>query len=451
MKIYRTYNLEKSFLANLSKEETAILKILEEAVKDVAKIFELQLNKGFYPEGVTKEALERENEVDPDILSPFTQVKREDGKFVAIPYHIHFAGFLKPIAEKIEKAANLSTNKSFKAYLQARAKSLLDGSYKRADILWLNVKDTKIDFYIGPFEKYLDKLFFTKSAFQGHVGIIDEDVTKKAAIYKETLYSSAKVSFSKYHSTEIPRKGVQIYYEETTVTSGYISYALSTGQHFPSDLNIMQQHGSRIIIYYSPLRLKFDKLYYPIFKASFEKTFASKYSKELLLEATSLCGLLAHLGRQLHQFSGARERLRELYTVIEGANGFTSGIEHIKHLVVKGLISQDQLEAIMIVHILWMMADWMRYKSTGIKESQTMGNSILLNSYVSHGALRVSKGISWPNFSKIFFEIEALAYKLTYFLQEGSYKEAKDFIEKNAKLESFEQFSKTLGRIKTEI
>lgn len=448
---YRRYKLDKNYYANLSKEDLAILKILEGAIRDIAKVYELQVKEGFYPKGVAKEVLEKENEVDPDILSPFTYVTKREGALKAIPYHIHFAKLLKPIARKIEKAADIATDKSFKVYLQARAKSLIDGSYKRADILCLNVKNRKIDFNIGPFEKYLDKLFFVKSAYQGHVGIIDEEATNKAIIYKETLYSSAKIGFSKFHSTDIPQKGVQICYEETPITAGYISYALTTGQHFPVDLDIMQQYGSKIIIYYSPLRSKFDKLYYPIFRACFEKTFASKYSRDLLFEATSLCGLLAHLGRQLHQYNGARERLKELYGQIDAANGFASGIEHSKHLVVKGLISQDQLEAIIIVHILWMVADWIRYKKLGIKESHTIGNSILLNSYLSSGALRESEGISWPNFSRIFFEIETMSYKLTYLLQKGSYKEAETFIKKNANLKSFERLSKTLGKINTQI
>lgn len=444
---YRKYKIDKKYYANLSKEDLAILKILEGAVKGIAKVYELQLKEGFYPKGVIKEELEKENEVDPDILSPFTYVTREEGLLKAVPYHIHFAKLLKPIARKIEEAAKLSTDKSFKAYLEARAKSLIDGSYKRADILCLNVKNRKIDFSIGPVEKYLDKLFFIKSAYQGHVGIIDEEATRKAVVYKDTLYSSAKTSFSKFHSTDIPQKGVQIFYEETPITAGYLSYALTTGQHFPADVDIMQQYGSKIIIYYSPLRSKFDKLYYPIFRACFEKTFASKYSKELLFEATSLCGLLAHLGRQLHQFTGARERLKELYGQIDAANGFASGIEHSKHLVVKGLLSQDQLEAIIIVHILWMVADWIRYKQLGIKESHTIGNSILLNTYLSSGALRESKGISWPNFSRIFFEIETMAYKLTYLLQKGSYKEAEQFIKKNANLKCFDRLTQTLDKI----
>lgn len=449
--IYRKYKVDKKYYAQLSSEELKVLKILEEVVKDMAKIYELQLKMGFYPKGVTKQELEKENEINPDILSPYTFVTKQSGMLEAIPYYIHFAKYLKPIAKKIEKAAHLSTNKSFKTYLEARAKSLLDGSYVNTFGLLFDVKKSNIDFTVAPVEKHLDKLFFIKKVFQAHVGILDQYYTKLAESYKETLYSSAKISFSKYHSTDVPRKGVSIAVEVTPAISGYPADVLSSGQHFPTDLDLALKYGTKTIIYTSQIALKFEKLYYPIFKTIFEKRFASKYSKELLLDATGWCIILYELGKQLHNFRGARERLQELYPPVDEANGFAAGIEHSKHLVVKGLLSQEQLEAIMIIHIVWMLADWLLYRKNPAKASHMIGNSILLNSYLSHGAIKISEGISWPNFSRIFFEIEAMTYKLTYLLQKGSYKEAEKFIKKNANLKSFEELSKTLSNINTRV
>lgn len=449
--IYRKYKIDKKYYANLSDEDLKLLKILEGVVKDMAAVYDLQLKIGFYPKGVTKRDLERANELDPQILSPFTFVTEQNKGLEAVPYHIHFAKYLKPIAKKIEKAAAVCTNKSFKLYLYARAKSLLDGSYGEAYERWLNVKNSKVDFCVGPFERHLDKVLSIKRAFQAYVGIINHEYTRLAESYKETLYSSAKMSFSKYHSTDIPKKGVSIFVEETLAISGYPADILSSGQHFPSDLDIALQYGSKIIIYNSQITLKFEKLYYPIFKTIFEKRFASKYSKQLLLEAAGWSIFLYELGKQLHKFKGARERLQELYAPIDEANGFASGIEHSKHLVVKGLLSQEQLEAIMIIHIVWMLADWLLYKDNPAKQSHIIGNSILLNSYLSHGALRISGGVSWPNFSRIFFEIEAMTYKLTYLLQKGSYKEAEKFIKQNVNLKNFENLSKTLGKIDTQV
>ncbi len=448
---YRKFKIDNKYYKNLSETDKKVLKILEEVVKGTSVIYELQLREGFYPKGITKRLLEKEFEINPEILSPFTYVENKNGILEVVPYHERYAKYLKPLAKKIEKAAQIAINDSFKLYLKARAKSLLDGTYAEAFGQWLNVKNSNIDFCIEPIETHLDKVLSIKKAFQAHVGIIDRQASEQAEKLKETLYSSAKISFSKYHSTDIPKKGVKVFVEYTPAISGYPADVLSSGQQFPRNLDIALKYGSRIIIYSSQIRLKFEKLYFPIFKTIFEGRFASKYSRELLLEAVGWTILLYELGKQLHKFGGVRERLQELYSPIDEANGFASGIEHSKHLVVKGLLSQEQLEAIMIIHIVWILADWLLYKENIAKQSHMIGYSILLNSYLSHGALKTSAGISWPNFSRIFFEIEAMTYKLTYLLQKGSYSEANQFIKKNANLKIFEQLSKSLGKIDTRI
>jgi len=451
MMIYRRFKVPNRYYVHLSAEDKAILKILEGVVKDVAAIYELQLKEGFYPKGITKRQLEKENEINPEILSPYTYIEEKNGRLEATPYHIRYAKYLKPIAKKIERAADICTNPTFKLYLKSRAKSLIDGSYKEAFKVWLNVKNSKLDFTVGPLALQLDKVFLIKRTFQAHVGIIDHEHTKLAESYKEALYSSAKISFSKYHSTGIPKKGVGVFVEVTPAISGYPADILSSGQHYPISADTALKYGSKIILFDSQITYKFEKLYYPIFKTIFEKRFASKYSKELLLEAAGWSIFLYEVGKLLHQFPGARERLQELYGPIDEANGFASGIEHSKHLVVKGLLSQEQLEAIMIIHIVWMIADWLLFKDNIAKQDHMIGNSILLNSYLAHGALRESEGMSWPNFSRIFFEIESMTYKLVYLLQKGSYKEASQFIKRNAKLESLERLSKTLSNINTQV
>lgn len=449
--IYRKFKLPNRYYVHLSEEDKSILKILEGVVKDVATLYQLQLKEGFYPKGITKGQLEKENEINPQILSPYTYIEEKNGRLEATPYHIRYAKYLKPIARKIEKAADICTNPTFKLYLNSRAKSLIDGSYKEAFKVWLNVKNSKLDFTVGPLASQLDKLLLIKRAFQAHVGIINHEYTKLVESYKEALYSSAKISFSKYHSTGIPKKGVRVFVEVTPAISGYPADILSSGQHYPINADTALKYGSKIILFASQINFKFEKLYYPIFKTIFEKRFASKYSKELLLEAAGWSILLYELGKQLHNFAGARERLGELYGPIDEANGFASGIEHSKHLVVKGLLSQEQLEAIMIIQIVWMIADWLFFKDNIAKQSHIVGNSILLNSYLSHGALREIEGISWPNFSRIFFEIESMTYKLVYLLQKGTYKEANQFIQKNANLNIFERLSKTLSNINTNV
>lgn len=444
---YRKFKIGNQYYNRLTSSERKMLKILEDVVRDTDEIYRKQLEDGFYAAGVTKKEVELVGRKDVEILSPFTYVDKTNGKLIAIPYYRLYARYLEPISKKIENAAKFSENKVFKQYLLARAKSLRDGSYKNADVVWLNVKNSNIDFSIAPFERYLDKILFIKRSFQAHVGIIDHKYTELAEKYKDALYSSAELTDNINHSTDIPKKGVKVLVEVTPAISGYAADVLFSVEHFPCDLDIALKYGSKTIIYFSLLKFKFDKLYYPIFKTIFEKRFASKYSRELLLEAAYWCVFLYELGKQLHNFAGARERLQEQYGPIDEANGFASGIEHSKHLVVKGMISQDLLEAIIIIHILWMFADWVYYLQNKHKESHIIGSSMLLNYYLSMGALKQSEGISWPNFSRIFFCIESMANSLSSLLQKGTYNDADKFIKKFADLKNFEKFSKNLTHI----
>lgn len=446
---YRKFKIDKKLSSNLSAEDKKILAILEQVVKDTAVVYEIQKKEGFYPKGITKKQLEKAIKDNPEIGSPFTYIYKNNGRLEPAPYHLKYAPYLIPISKTIKRAAAICTSRSFKAYLNSRAKSLIDGSFREADVAWLNIKNSTIDFSIGPFERYLDKTLFIKRVFQAHVGVVDQQISQQAKQMEEVLYSSAKLSTVKYHSTNIPQKGVRVIWEQTPATAGYMAEAVFSGEHFPSDLDLMEQYGSKILVYQSQFKLKFDRLYYPIFKMIFEKRFAAKYPKELLFKAVGWNILLYELGRQLHKFNGARERLQELYGPIDEANGFTSGIEHSKHLLVKGLLSQDDLEAIIIIHIVWMFADWLVYQHNKVKESHVIGNSILFNTYLSTGALREKEGISWPNFPKIFFEIEAMANQLVHLLQEGTYQEAVKFIRRNADLKSFARLARHLSNLPT--
>lgn len=449
--IYRQFEPNKKLYQQLSSEEKEILTILKSAVEDISKLYELQLKDGFYPTNISKKELEKAAKNNPNILSPYTIVEKVGQKFITTPFHKKYAEYVTSIAEKIIKAAKLSSNKSFQDYLEMRAKSLIDGNYKQADAAWFDVKGTRIDFMVGPCERYLDKMFLKKRSYQAFVAIIDDEMTKETEQIKEILYSSAKISYDVGHSTDIPKKGVNIYIENTIASAGYIAETIFSGEHFPLDLDLMKQYGSKIIIFYPQLKLKFDEHLYQIFQKLFEKRFAEGYSKELLLKAAVYNIVLYELGRQLHKYTGARERLKDLYVPIDEANGFVSGIVHSKYLVIKDCITQKELEAIIIIHIVWMFSDWIMNKQSGRQEGYVLGDAIIINNYLENHALMESDGISWPNFSKLFFQIENLASIFVKLLREGKYQEVKRFIDKNGSLENFKKLGRNLNTISLDI
>lgn len=450
MSTIKTFKIPSKIFKTLTLNERKLLPILVKAAKGADKIFARQENdkyKGanFYPQDVTREKIESAARLNHKILSPFTIVREDkSGKLIAVDFHIEYAPFIAPIVVLLAQAADLSQNKSFKNYLKVLAKSLVDGNYQKADIAWLEVKGSNLDIVIGPHERYLDKLFFIKRAYQASVGLVDRSLTKKAKVIRDILYLPTR-----QHPQRItPPSIVDMQVQHCLVFSGFLARVLFTRQHLPSDSDTTQRYGSRIIGYLSVIDYKFEKLIYPIFNAVFEKNFKASYSKDLLKRGNYYYVLLIAIAQQLHRYQNSRLRLKELFPIFDEANSVASGIAHAKQLVLKGVIDQKELEAIIISTICWIFSEWILNKKTNIREDYLKGDALNFNFLLRQGALQEKEGVSWPNFAKIFFEMENLAVIFVRLLEEGEYPDAQEFISKYLTFEQFRSFDKRLSQIK---
>ncbi|MBI2594258.1 hypothetical protein HYW39_01010, partial [Candidatus Curtissbacteria bacterium] len=267
MSSLKIFRVDGKVVKKLTKNERKILPLLISAAKKIDKIFKLQendRNKGanFYPQDATRENIEQAAKDDPKILSPFTVVKRDStGKLKAIDYHIEYSKRL-----------------TFKNYLESLSSSLVTGAYQQADVAWLSVKNSNIDVIIGPHERYLDKLFFIKRAYQACVGVVDHDKTKNAKFIRDILYTTTGPRPHRISPPSI----VDMQVQRCLIFSGFLARAMFSRQHLPSDAETTERYGSRILEYVSVLDYKFEKLLHPIFNATFEKSFRKRYSKEIL-------------------------------------------------------------------------------------------------------------------------------------------------------------------------
>ncbi len=450
MTAIKSFKQGKKELSHLSKDEKKLLPLLIEAVKKVDKIFELQENDkyegaAFYPTDVKRANIEAAAKNDNKIFSPFTIVEVDSfGNITAVDYHVKYASLLKPICSLLKKAAGLSKNKSFKNYLETLANSLINGDYQKMDIAWLNVEGSNLDVVIGPYERNLDKLFFIKKAYQGHVGIIDKELTKKGKSIRDIIYTTIG---SRPHRV-IPPSVVDVRAEKNIVSAGFLGRLFFTQQHLPSDADTTERYGSRIIGYLSSIDYKFDNLIYPIFNKIFEKNFKARYPKELLRTGNYYYVLLRGLAQQLHRYQDSRARLKELFPIYDEANSSVSGVQHAKHLVLKGVLCQKELEAIMVCQICWIFSEWVIAREEKSRESYLKGDSLALNFLISENALKENNGISWPNFAKMFFELENLSVIFARFLESGTYIEAQEFLSKYLSYEPFKAFERSLSTIK---
>lgn len=446
----KNFKVSNEALNLLTLNEKKLLPYLITAVKKVDKIFQLQenhVNNGanFYPRDAIKTEIKEAAKKNPKILSPFTVIKRSNnGELTSIAYHLEYAKLLLPISENLNKAEKICKNRSFKKYLETLAKALLDGSYKKADIAWLKVRGSYLDVVIGPYERYLDKLFFVKRAYQGSVCIVNPKKTKMAKRIRDILYASIKGRPKRV----IPPSIVDVKAKDAIMFSGFLGRVLFTQQHLPCDSDTIEKFGSRIIGYCTSLEYKFEKLIYPIFKAVFEKSFKARYSKKLIQDGSYYHILLHGIVQHLHRYKGSKDRLKELFPIYDEANTVASGIQYAKHLILKGVITQKELEALMVAQICWIFSEIVTARKTNTRDVYLKGDALIYNFLREKGALLEKNGISWPNFAKMFFEMENLASIFTRILEEGTYSEANEFLNKYLSLEPLKAFNSKLANIK---
>jgi len=435
----------------LSQKEKVLFKKLISAAELIAPLYLKQKNNkhpgaNFYPYDATKEEIERAARKNPAILSSYTFVERDKaGKLIAIPYHLKFKKELKPISEFLEEAADLSEDKNFSLYLRSRAKSLLDDNYEKSEIIWLKTNSFKFGFIIGPIERYLDRLFFKKCAYQSWIGFLDEEKTKEAEKIKNAILTGRRKILSGSEKAEISKLGIRV--DRTAIFSGLIADFMFTGTNLPNDVKLMEKYGSKLTIFESSLESKFKGDHLPIFKAVFDKKFQKSYSEEDLYKGSLRCILLHEISHSLIRYRDAEERLKDLFPVFDELYAYILGIKNCGILFLKGVMNQKELEAILIMHICRNFTWWLdSIKNPDVKH-YAIGAVIAQNFFLKEGAMREKGGISWPNFTKLFICINELSRLLEYYLAVGSYEEAKEFIGEYSSFNVFKRFSPQLTKI----
>ena len=191
---------------------------------NLAKGIEELPGKGLYPEDLSKEEFHKilikmlkENKTEEvrKILNQRSVVLRQNDELVAKDYVDYFSEEFRLVAEKLEAAAETSTNKSFNEYLRLQAIALrisdpmLDAY---ADKKWAELQDTPLEFTITR-ENYADEMTgsvveneelkklldenniqaLPKDFLGGRVGIVNKEGTEALLKIKDFLPDLAAI------------------------------------------------------------------------------------------------------------------------------------------------------------------------------------------------------------------------------------------------------------------
>jgi hypothetical protein len=222
----------------------------------------------FYPHDITVQEFETAaSGPNADSLkSPYTLVRRENGKLVAGAYHVAFEPWVKPAAAKLREAAALADDPGLRKYLELRAKALETDDYQPSDFAWLDMKHNTLDVVIGPIESYEDALFGYKDAHESYVLIKDKAWSKRLARYAALLPSLQRaLPVKPEYKREKPGTDSDLNAYDAVFYAGQANAGAKTiAINLPNDEQVQLKKGTRRLQLKNAMKAKFDRILTPI-------------------------------------------------------------------------------------------------------------------------------------------------------------------------------------------
>ena len=409
----------------------------------------------YYPDNMTKDEFNNwvaglPEEEKKKATGFFYLIRRsDDGKLKTVPYNEAYAEFLKPAAQLLNEAAELTTNQTLKQFLSKRAASFSSNDYYASDVAWMDL-NSPIEVTIGPYETYEDELFSYKAAFEAYVTLRDEAESAKLAKFSQYL-QELEDNLPMEARYRNPKLGAAspIRVVNEVFSSGEGNSGVQTAAYnLPNDERVVKEKGSKRVMLKNVQEAKFQKTLIPISRAvltpgdqallSFESFFTHILAHELMH------GLGPHNITVNGQATTVRQQLKELSSALEEAKADITGLWALQYLIDKGVVEKSMERSLYTTFL----ASTFRSVRFGITEAHGKGIALQFNYLTDEGAFEVNEqtGRFSVNEAKVKDAVRKLTGEILTVQAEGSYDKAKALLDKYAVIRPSMQ--KALDRMK---
>ena len=391
----------------------------------------MPLGRGFYVPTPTRESLESYMKEHPDsrtsILSPYTIVHQRFGAHapdgsadytepIAVPYHVAFAEFLKPMAKDLRAAAKLSDDPAFAKFLRLRADALLTDDYYASDIAWLDLVNPKFDVVFAPYEVYDDSLLGVKTTYGASVMIRNDAESEKLALYQkyvpdlqEALPLPAADLPSK-RGKQSPMEVVDSPYRAGDLLHGYQAVA----DNLPNDPRIHEEKGSKKIFWKNFMDARVNYIILPLAQRTMRADQAAMASGEGYLADTIMHEISHGLGPAFAHTAQGKVQINEAigssYSALEESKADVVGEFCYGWLIDHGVLPKERRNITYASYV----AGIFRTVRFGVAEAHGAGEIMQFNYYFEQGAISrdAATGLYVIDFEKMPAAIASLATEL---------------------------------------
>lgn len=409
-------------------------------------IGEKPLGANFYPSDMTKEDFDTLQ--NPDKTSLYTLIRRnDDGGLRVVWYHEAYASKVKKAAELMKKAASLAEDAGLKKYLELRAEALLTDKYQESDFAWMDMKNSNIDFVVGPIENYEDALFGIKAAQESYVLLKDVEWSKKLAHFSALLPDLQKgLPVDQKYKNEVPGSDADLNVYDVLYYAGDCNSGSKTiAINLPNDEQVQLKKGSRKLQLKNAMKAKFDKILVPISNLLIDESQRNNIKFDAFFANTMFHEVAHGLGikNTLNGKGTVREALKEQYSAIEEAKADILGLYMVTKLYEMGELKDGQV----MDNYVTFMAGIFRSVRFGAASAHGKANMLTFSYFAEHGAFTYNQNGTYSvNFDKMKAAVEGLGGMILTLQGNADYEGVKQLIATKSIIPA--QLQKDLNKLK---
>lgn len=388
----------------------------------------------FYPADMTVEEFEAWD--DPGKASLYTVIRRDaDGKLVSIPYSEAFQEQHARAAELMLKAAGLAEDQGLKKYLTMRAEALLSDKYQPSDYAWMEMKESNIDFVVGPIENYEDRLFGYKAANEAFVLIKDPEWSARLAKYNAMLPMLQQgLPVPPEYRSEMPGTDSDMNVYDAIYYAGDCNAGSKTiAINLPNDEEIHVTVGSRKLQLKNSMKAKFDNILMPIATMLIDPSQHRYITFDAFFENTTFHEVAHGMGvkNTVTGTGTVRDALKEQYSSLEEAKADIMGLYLVTKLYEMGEITSGEV----MNNYVTFFAGIFRSSRFGAASAHGKANMMNMKYFADNGAFVYQEnGTYLVNLEAMKTAVVSLVEKIITIQGNGDYEAAKGWIEADGRM-----------------
>lgn len=386
----------------------------------------------YYPEDMTLE--EFDALADSDKNSLYTVLRRdENGALKVVWYKDEYKEELTKVCELLDKAIALAEDEGLKNYLIERKKAFETDDYFNSDMVWMDMKNSKLDFVVGPIENYDDMLREGKATYEAFVLIKDDQKSNDLAKFVAMLPELQKqLPGDDKYKTFVPGTSSDMNVYNVVYYAGDCNAGSKTiAINLPNDDRVQAQKGARRLQLANAQHAKFDKIMMPIGELIMEPAQQQYLKFDAFFWNVTFHEVAHGLGikQTINGKGSVDEAMKTEKSTWEEAKADILGLFLVNTLIEKGEITNITAEDAITTYIVGLL----RSVRFGAGEAHGKANMMCYNFFEDEGAFtRNADGAYHIDFEKAKSAIYNWGALILKTQGEGDFEFAKQYTAENA-------------------